>query len=596
MPPVRIDGVRGPGRRVVTTLLLVTALGCGEDPAAGSAATTSAGGHPAAGGNGGAGGQAGAGGGNPASCGSPPTGASLDLAATFESISVKAAFTDLSADDSTTIRFREEGGEWRDAYPPFVDLRTTVSGSPNPYLGQARGSIVGLTAGTSYEVCVTITDAEGNSGGLSETVTTLSYVPPTGGATITVTNDSELATALDTVEAGQTIHLEAGSYGPFTIARSGTADAWIVVEGDGIGSTFVSGSGVEQNISIEASFIVLRNLELDDSDASGVVTSGTNIFIQDVRMQNVSAACAGGPAGHYGDAGVSIGGDDTYVLRTTILSPTLSASCTLDPPWDSPGLGIAFANDPLSNIVLEDDVITGGFRDAVGTFGSAPGMENVDVSGLTISGHKDDGIELDSTTVNVREWSNVVTVDAGDSCFSAQPGAIGPLYVFRNACRVTTSQTAGLTIYKLGGEASGSFFFHNSTDSSPSPNGWDGFACGAIAAVARNNIVRNSGSALYNCGSAQSFDYDLYQETAGFDVVASWNGSTNYTTVAEWNAATGQESNGLEADPAFTDAALHITATSPAHDAAVVLPNFNDESSAWPAVGAAPDIGWYEIP
>src|SRR4030095_5153349 len=134
-----------------------------------------------------------------------------------------------------------------------------------------------------------------------------------------------------------------------------------------------------------------------------------------------------------------------------------------------------------------------GFRDAIGTFGSAL-MEDVDVNGNTISGHKDDGIELDSTTINVREWGNRILVDVGDSCFSAQPGRIGPFYLFRNACRVTTDETAGLTVYKLGGDASGMYFFHNSTDSSATPNHWDGFACGSIAAVAMNNIVRNSGA------------------------------------------------------------------------------------------------------
>jgi hypothetical protein len=222
-------------------------------------------------------------------------------------------------------------------------------------------------------------------------------------------------------------------------------------------------------------------------------------------------------------------------------------------------------------------------------------LENVDISGHIVSGYKDDGIEVDSTAVNVREWGNAITVDVGDTCFSAQPAKIGPFYLFRNSCRVTTSETAGLTVYKLGGDASAIYIFHNATDSSPSPNHWDGFACGAIAAVAMNNIVKSSGAALYGCGSAQTFDYDLYYESAGYNVVGSWNGLEGYASVAEWNAATGQEAHGIEADPAFSDAALHITATSPAHDAGVVIANFNDPASAWPAVGAAPDMGCYEL-
>ena len=77
-----------------------------------------------------------------------------------------------------------------------------------------------------------------------------------------------------------------------------------------------------------------------------IVTSGTNIFIHDVTMKNISATCASNPASHYDDSGVSIGGNNTYVLRTKLSSGALAnPACTLSPRWDSPGLGVLTARN-----------------------------------------------------------------------------------------------------------------------------------------------------------------------------------------------------------------------------------------------------------
>src|SRR5439155_20009562 len=86
----------------------------------------------------------------------------VKLMSTFECISVRASFSgDTDGDASATIKFRKTGTtSWKDAYPPVVDRRTTVnvqgtSRDNSANVNQARGSIVGLSPNTSYDVLVT---------------------------------------------------------------------------------------------------------------------------------------------------------------------------------------------------------------------------------------------------------------------------------------------------------------------------------------------------------------------------------------------------------------------------------------------------------
>src|SRR2546430_5044551 len=103
----------------------------------------------------------------------------VSVSATFEAISVRAKFSgDSNANATATIKFRtSQEVAWHDAYPPFIDRRATIGGVANPYSFEARGSIVGLTSNTVYQVQVTWADPDGVSGAQPDvaTVTTLSY-------------------------------------------------------------------------------------------------------------------------------------------------------------------------------------------------------------------------------------------------------------------------------------------------------------------------------------------------------------------------------------------------------------------------------------
>src|SRR5262249_14163006 len=150
----------------------------------------------------------------------------------------------------------------------------------------------------------------------------------------------------------------------------------------------------------------------------------------------------------YADAGIAIGSgaNNIFVLRNMITSTALNqVTCTLSPIYDSPGTGIVWTNG--TTLVIKDNPVTGGFRDAIASDSSNNLTENVDVSGNTVSGFKDDGIESKGGNVNVRLAANTISADAGDTCIAGNTNTTtnlyGPLYIFRNTCRATTSNPSG---------------------------------------------------------------------------------------------------------------------------------------------------------
>lgn len=519
----------------------------------------------------------------------------LQLQSTFQSISVKAPFAgDENGNNSAIVQFRKTGATaWLNAYTPIFDRRATVGGMANPYVNQVRASIVGLSPNVSYEVQVVWTDSDGVSlqpG--AATINTLSYTPPTGGTTITVTDDATLSIALDRVNPGQTIRVNPGTYAPFTISRSGNAGAWIVVEGDFAGRTIVSGADVRQSILINANYVILQHFTLAPSDWSGIQSTGRHIFIQDNVIQDVSRLCAKNIIAHYGDAGIKVGGPNTNVLRNAVNSTSLSDPACTDAKtrWESPAVGINHGGG-LKHIVIANNIITGGFRDGIGGDGAGQGIENIDIANNTISGFKDDAVELDGDDVNVRVWGNRILVDNGDSAISNAPTRYGPSYLFRNFIQITTSQTAGTTVFKLYGDATiPNFIFHN-TIKNDAPKDWDNII--GVQGLVLNNIFRNRGLMYYNVNGNTVTDYNNYLRLSGSHYARNWGGSS-FDNFSQFRTGTGQESHGKEADP-LLDGKLHIARGSPAYDAGVVIPNFNDATSAWPFAGSSPDIGAYEV-
>jgi hypothetical protein len=215
----------------------------------------------------------------------------------------------------------------------------------------------------------------------------------------------------------------------------------------------------------------------------------------------------------------------------------------------------------------------------------------------------DDGMETDGRCSNVRIWSNTFhDVLMG---ISLAPVYDGPVYAIRNLIYRTGVGNNGYTgsafKFNSGYDASGPMYlFHNTGDAAvttPRSSGLDIKHPGAWALIyARNNVWSGTDYALSNDnpGEPLDLDYDdLYTTQVG--ELAWWSGLPDHhlNTLAELQAATGQELHGLNVAPGFADAAggdYSLDADSGLIDAGLIIPGINDGYE-----GAAPDIGAFEF-
>lgn len=103
----------------------------------------------------------------------------------------------------------------------------------------------------------------GAASGVSQ-VKTLSLNPPSTGKTIRVALDgtgdvNNITNALSVAVPGDIISIRPGAYPAFSINKSGLANNYITLQGEGPG-VFVSGNGVVQNVMVNASYIRIKNL------------------------------------------------------------------------------------------------------------------------------------------------------------------------------------------------------------------------------------------------------------------------------------------------------------------------------------------------
>jgi hypothetical protein len=130
--------------------------------------------------------------------------------------------------------------------------------------------------------------------------------------------------------------------------------------------------------------------------------------------------------------------------------------------------------------------------------------------------------------------------------------------------------------------------------------------------VVRNNLIvaKTTNDIFVDINSGYNPDYNVYYCMAGAPKGWSWN-NTRYSTLAAYQAASGQEAHSLYADPRFfstnpvTAADFQIKATSPCVNAGQNLKtagllapaqSYQDFLGILIPQGAGPDIGAYELP
>ena len=154
------------------------------------------------------------------------------------------------------MEYRKVGTSYTNGMDMVVDRRTSVTiyktladstTYTNTFVDQWRASLLGLEAGTQYEVRVTLTDPDGGGTVLTDTIFTWTETDliPSTGATYYVSdatgNDTTgdgsvgnpwktIQKAVDTVVAGDTILVKAGTYAEnVVITTSGTSNNYITL-------------------------------------------------------------------------------------------------------------------------------------------------------------------------------------------------------------------------------------------------------------------------------------------------------------------------------------------------------------------------------
>ena len=482
------------------------------------------------------------------------------------------------------VEYRVAGAAtWRDGYPMVYDQRER----------QYRGSLVGLTPDTPYEIRL---DADGE------------HV------------DLQARTLSETFPVGNTTHLPGGTTDQtLHIREGGSEKAWHLVT-PAPGTKYVSDvfNLSEYNVVIEADYVILRGLELKNAGIHGVlIKQGVqHVVIEDCHITGwgrVGGARVWGVTSGM-DSGIFAENDAGHlVIQRNLIENPRSGSNDWESGHPSGPQGISLVDSRGGNIIRYNTIRSTddhGFNDGIGgasnfSFKGSPNRDS-DIYGNIVANCWDDAIESEGANMNVRIWSNYIHHTFVQIATAST--SMGPLYIFRNVfgeSRVSHQDPSGGMMIKTGmnyltinGERVSTglgyrFIFHN-TALQPK-GGLDVFSGHELHnAVTRNNIFYSRGRTYPEDRGAPGNDFknDLKSGYLGGGMIRTmflpserleWYLAPTMNRM-EWGRVEYTR-NGKTV--AITDPM--VQAKNPALDAGVRLPGFNDDYS-----GEAPDIGAFE--
>jgi hypothetical protein len=501
---------------------------------------------------------------------------------TFESLGIYHSRP--AAQDGCRVRYRAAGAAgWREGYPVVYDQRER----------QYRGSLVGLTADTPYDIRL-----ECGAQPVEFQARTRSEEFPIGKTTHLSGPPSE-----------QTLHIREG----------GTEKGWHLVT-PAPGTKFVSDlfNLADYNVVVEADFVILRGLELKNAGIHGIlIREGVqNVVIEDCHIAGwgrIGGARVWGV--FYGSDSAVYAENDAgglVIQRNLIEYPRSGAN-----DWESGHpvgpQAISLRDSRGGNIIRYNTIRSTddhGYNDGIGgganySFKGSPNRDS-DIYGNIISHCWDDAIESEGANMNVRIWSNYIHHTFVHVATAST--SMGPLYIFRNVfgeSRITHQDPSGGMMIKTGmnyvnvdGERVSTglghrFIFHNTA---LQPRGaLDVFSSHELHnAVSRNNIFYSRGRAYPQDRGAPHNDFknDLTGGYLGGGFVRSmflpsqtleWYLAPTMNRI-QWGRVEYTRSG---KNFSITDPMVQVK--NPAIDAGVPLPGFNDGFT-----GAAPDIGAFE--
>lgn len=484
--------------------------------------------------------------------------APLTAIATFESIGIYWAPPrprEERPDDikglRTRVQYRKQGEQgWSSGLPLWFDPRNK----------EYRGSLVGLAAGTSYEISLSLIDNDG---------------VPTG-TTASITQSTWTETA--NLPVSKTITLPANGSATYNVNVSGTQDGYVLYTAPADQTTIDMGAPdghLAREFScvrINASYVIVRGLTLKNCQRQGIeiLAPSHDVIIEKNDISGFGSAPSGteAPASAgdkptnkivYGteyEAGIYCQNVRTGIADR-VRRVVIQRNKIHDPRYGSiswvyahpnSAQGITFNHCGGNHVIRYNDIYaTPGhyFNDGIGglsnfTFEGFPGADS-DIHGNDISGVYDDAIESEGGNRNVRIWGNYLHhVYSGIALATTSQG---PVYAFRNVMTDTVGMgnpnaeaqddaTHG-TMFKLGSDqpaVSGGriYLFHNSSLQPPLSAGLKygpgvaGFAAHFSAStaatcniVSRNNLMaiskywQSAVSLNTKCGG-NDLQYDAY--------------------------------------------------------------------------------------
>lgn len=532
------------------------------------------------------------------------------------------------------------------------------------------GSILNLRPGTEYECRFTMTDADGLQGQAEHTVKVRTRAEPkpfSGGRTLHVYPPGHEGARIEPsftgilqayygaglgdwsvvweqrAQPGDTLLVHAGLYKPerlnyvdpmmapfdgtLSLTLKGTPEKPITIRAAGDGEVVFDGDGNHRFFDVMASQyhifdgLTIRNTDVAIFAGQKEVLGAVGLTVRNCRFEQVG----------FGVWTEFAGSSDFYIADNLFLGreDRMRLIGWTGPLWASAG---PYGSHELKSyyavkVYGQGHVIAHNaiayFHDgiAISTYGTPEKdperrASAIDIYNNDLHVFNDDFVETDGGVHNVRVFNNR-GVNAAHGGYSSQPVFGGPVYFYRNILYHVPSGVA----FKFSAKPAGLFVFHNTiigeqVAGDPSAN-----------MHYRNNLFLGRDTPergimrWANATDAYSSDYDGFRPNKGVTSQYSWLAPAagkqiyepakeewrTFSTLAEFRAATGQETHGIEVDfdifqnlappdPSKRHAVYHamdldfrLKPGSKAVDAGTKIATINDSFA-----GRAPDLGALE--
>jgi len=532
------------------------------------------------------------------------------------------------------------------------------------------GSILNLRPGVEYECHFKLTDPDGAAGQTEHTVKVRTRTEPQpykGGRTLHVyppgwegkREEPSFTGILQAyygaglgdwsvvwerrAQPGDTLLVHAGLYKPdrlnyvdpmmapfdgsMSLALKGTPDRPITIKAAGDGEVIFDGDGNHRLFDVMASKyhifdgLTIRNTDVGIFAGQKEVIGAVGLTVKNCRFENVGFGVwteYAGSSDFYIADNLFLGREDRMRLIGWTYPGIMSAGI-----YGSHGLKSYYAVKVYGpgHVIAHNSVAY--FHDgiSISTYGTPEKDPDMRASSIDMYNNdfhmlNDDFLETDGGVHNIRVFNNR-GVNAAHGGYSSQPIFGGPVYFIRNLLYHVPSGVA----FKFSAKPAGLLVFHNTiigehviTDPSSNVHYRNNLFLGRD--TPDRGIIRWA-----NATGQYSTDYNGFRPNRGVASQYSWlapkPGQTAYepspqdwkhfATLAEFRAATGQETHGIEVDfdifekmtppdPNRRHAVYHamdlnfrLKPASKAVDAGVPIPTVNDGFA-----GRAPDLGALE--